>query len=165
VHTGAAVVIRPIHKRAFFLLLLSLSVGTKLVLGAAARDIDDPTAAKEVISGFLSNRGFHVEANDQTNSPFVLAGKDKCRLLVAAVAPQGWDRDAIRQLSSQGDRGFFVVDGQVYEEQPVWRTWTTYYWLRLNRYLGRRRAVRHPLGAIASPDCNAIDLDWRGFRG
>jgi hypothetical protein len=160
---GAVVAIWLTHKRALFLLLLSLSTGTKLFVGAPGTT-DEQAAAKVAISIFLNRYGFLVnDVDDQTKSPFVTAYKGECRFLLAAVAPQGWDRDIIHRLGAPNDRVFFVVDGEVYEDQPRWRTWIQFYLRRLNRYIGRRLAVRPTLGAIASPECDVRHLAWQDF--
>src|SRR5690349_8049395 len=99
-----AVMVYLSHKHLIFLFLLILSVGTKLILSIATPTADEQTAAKAAISNFLGYHGFSIDSGgDRPDSPFVSASNGQCRLVVAAVAPQGWNRDAIRQQSEPND--------------------------------------------------------------
>jgi hypothetical protein len=148
------------HRHLIFLLLLSLTVGIKLMFGVSTRDADERAAAKAAISDFLSHREFSIDhADNHPGSRFVSASKGECHLQIAAVAPQGWNRDAIWRQSKPNDRVFFIVNDVIYRDQPTWQTWAGYYWRQLNHYVGRQVAAHPPLGAIASPDCDV----WREF--
>lgn len=144
-------------------LLAAISVGGKLLLGVMPRDADEDANVKAAIAGFLSGHGFSIEQGDTPGTAFVWASNGSCRFALGAVAPRGWDRDAIRRLADPDDRIFYVIDGERYEYQPAWRTWLRDGWRRLNRHLGRRIANRPDLGAIASPACDVRNLHWERF--
>jgi len=90
----------------------------------------------------------------------VPAIRGECRVLVAAVAPQGWHRDILRRLAGPGDQVAFLVDGRLYDDQPVWQTLSQYYWDRLNRIIGRDAGGALPRGILASPDCDLSAPMW-----
>lgn len=148
--------------RLLLALLLALSVGAKLGFGGTPTDDEAFAAAEKNLTAFLVRQGFHLgEIYNQPDLPLHSATQGDCRLLVAVVSPFGMHRDILRQLASPADRVRFVVDGMVYDDQPKWRTWTEYYWQRLNRALGRRRLEWPVLGVIAPPGCNLQAIAWR----
>jgi hypothetical protein len=151
--------------RRLFVLLLALSVGTKIIaLNQSVRGADQPTQSttRDEIAAFFTHQGFEVsKVEAQSESPFVPAAAGDCRLLAVLAAPQGWHRDLVRQLASPHDQVFFVFGGVVYEDQPTWLTWIHKYWSRLNQYAGRRLRTGPVLAIVASPACDLRDIPWR----
>lgn len=142
--------------------LLALSVGIKLVHGSHTRP--DPAAwlAKHAVASLLRRQGFRVDPASirQTDTPVVQAVTDTCNLLVVAAAPQGWHRDLVHRLAVPGDRVFFVVHGRIYDDQPLWRTWSYHYWRLANHLIGRRLPDHPVFGIVASDTCNLRGLPW-----
>jgi hypothetical protein len=145
-----------------FALALVLSVGGKIV--AANRSLDGTWQAPDnsPMTAFLDRHGFRVGRNEDTvDSPFIRADAGDCRLLAVYAAPQGWHRDIVRQMASAQDEAFFVFRGAVYQDQPLWQTWTRHYWRLLNLYVGRRIPAWPVLGIVASRACDVHDMPWQ----
>lgn len=141
--------------------LLVASVGAKLTHGGAASYLDPPGDEKAAIAWELREHGFRVsEGADDPDSPFVPAIREECSVLVATVAPQGWHRDILRRLAGPEDRVAFLVDGRLYDDQPVWRTMSRHYWNRLNRIIGRDTGSDLPHGILASQGCDLSAPMW-----
>lgn len=149
--------------------LLVASLGMKLAVGGVAPPgveaqlaADDRSEAK--LTAFLQRQGFGVRRETaQAAFPVLLAEAGDCQLLAALVAPQGWHRDLIRQLAGQDRRSFFVFDGVVHAEQPVWRGWAEHYRSVLNRYAGRSLGARPVVAVVALPACDLPAAMWQDF--
>jgi hypothetical protein len=151
--------------RSIFVLLLVLSVGGKIAVGnqslRGAENTMESTGKGE-IAAFLNRQGFRVESlDDHPDSPFVSAIAGDCRVLAMLAAPQGWHRSMLRQLATGQDQVLFVYGATVYQEQPVWLTWTDHYWGVINRYANRRLTTRPLVGIVASSMCNLHDIHWQ----
>ncbi|HJS84356.1 MAG TPA: hypothetical protein VJ779_02735 [Acetobacteraceae bacterium] len=151
--------------RSLVALLLVVSVGIKLTIrsqpshGAVPATESPATGA---VAAFLDRHGFRVnEADSRPESPVVFADAGTCRLLAVLAAPEGWHRELVRRLASPDDQVFFVFDGTVYPNQPVWRTWIHHIWGELNRYIGLTPSSRPVVGVIASPSCDLRNMPWR----
>jgi len=148
-----------------FILLLILSVGGKIAVGhqsprGAEGTIERTT--KVEIAAFLNHQGFRVDSSiDQPESPFVSAVAADCHLIAMLAAPQGWNRSILRLLAKGQDQILFVYSSTIYQDQPVWLTWTDHYWRLLNRYAGRKLPAQPVLGVVASSTCNLRDMPWR----
>lgn len=142
---------------AAFCIALALSVGLKIPglvkisegpSGGAPLEIDDVLAARS----FQVSR--YVPDNDLT---WISGINDDCRLMVAAVAPQGWHRALVAQMAQQ-KQVFYVFDGQVYSEQPIVRTRAYHYWRKLARYFGLTPRERPVLAVLSTPSCQDVPL-------
>ena len=89
------------------------------------------------------------------------ATSGSCRILVALAAPQGWHKDAIRQLAKPSDQVSYAFEGTLYADQPVWRTWTNFYWSWLLRSAGIILPNEPILGLVASPSCDLERIHWQ----
>ena len=115
--------------RGVFALLLALSVGGKLIANSRAMDGAWPALEKSQIVDFFNRHGFVAgDTGDDAVSPFVQATAGDCHLLAVHAAPQGWHRDIVRRMASPQEEVFFVLDGAMNRDQPVWLTWTRHYW-------------------------------------
>lgn len=152
--------------RILFVTLLALSIGTKLVLGAAEyRGDGEQGVARRTVLAFLHRQGFRTgEPEEDTQLWGVPAVRTECRLRVAIVSPQGWHREVIHRTAPPGSHVFFVVDGTIYQDQPEWRTRVRYYWQRMNGLIGRQLPPALILGVIASPGCEWLDGTWSTLR-
>jgi len=141
-------------------LLLAVSLGAKLVLGNVPGRHDADAAAKRHITEILQRHGYVVAEDDDPASPFVAAERGACEVLVAGIAPQGWHRDILRRLAREGDQVAFLVNGELLPEQPVWQTFSAYYWARLKRFIGLETPGAPPYGLIMSPPCSLEQPAW-----
>lgn len=160
---GVAVWLKP---RILFVVLLVLSVSTKLVLGASEYGDDwGASIAERKVVSFLQSYEFHLNEPEMDAGLWAVAAvKDTCHLRVAVVSPLGWHRQAVRHAASPSSRVFFVVDGQRYQDQPTWRTRGYAVWRRMNAFVGRRLAASLVLGVTASPECGWLDNAWSVLR-
>lgn len=147
-------------------LLLVISVGGKIAISNQSPRVADATMGKTAtveLAAFLNRQGFRVES-DWPESPFVSATAGDCRITALVAAPQGWHRNILRQTASGTDQVLFVYGNTIYQDQPVWLTWTDYYWSLLNRYVGRKLPIRPVLGILALQTCNLHDIPWVEFQ-
>ncbi len=110
------------------------------------------------IAAFAARHGFQ---DDGVNGIGVLARSNRCQLLIAEVAFQGWQQDALRRLASGEDQFFFFFRGQKYPDQPVWRTRLSGYRTRYLRRLGLNAPVEPVFGIVASPACELNAMPWQ----
>ena len=149
------------------MLLLVVSIVGKIAVGSQSiRDAEQAqTMAESMLVTFLDRQGFHavIRSDGQPDFRFVSAVAGDCRLIVVFAAPQGWHRSVIRQMASAEDQVLFVFRAALYEDQPVWLTWTTHYWRSLNVYFGRRIPVHPVFGIVASSACDLWGIPWNGL--
>jgi hypothetical protein len=143
-----------------------LSIGTKLVLGASEYGDDKkPSVAERRVVSFLKSHGFQLgEPEEDAQFWAVSAVNGGCYLRVAVVSPQGWHRQVVRRAAPPGSKVFFVIDGRIYQDQPVWRTRASFYWHRMNGLVGSHVATSLLLGVVASPDCDWLNGAWSELR-
>ena len=145
-----------------FVLLLALSIGLKLT--ASSRSIRDAeqtvTTADRAVAAFLDRQGFRTVIGGQPDFRFVSAVAGECRLTAVLAAHQGWHRSVIHQIATAQDQVLFVFGAALYQDQPVWLTWSSHYWRALNLYLGRRLPAQPVLGIVASSSCAPRDMPW-----
>lgn len=163
---GLAMAVSPTLK-GLFAFLLAVSVGGKIIAvswSPAEGTWSAPySAGNTEIAAFFDRHEF-LARKDENNMGDVFVGPGvagDCHLLVINATPEGWVRDAVRQLASRNDEVFFVFDGTVYQDQPTWHTRMHYYWRQLNRFTGRAIPARPVLGIVASPGCDLRDMPWR----
>jgi hypothetical protein len=81
-------------------------------------------------------------------------------MLVMEIAPDGWQRDLVRDRAQATDRVFFIFRGKVYPDQPTWLTAADGLWSRQLQRLGLHQDVTPVVAVIASELCNAEKLPW-----
>jgi hypothetical protein len=149
------------HSAALRLVLIMLLLPT---LGwKVAADRKPTFTSKDLIVNFLKHHKFEVNVTKQmilTDLPLIIATTGGCRMLVAEAAPDGWNREAIRELAGTIDKLFIVERGKVRRQQSAWQTVTHAWW---SRYFHKLRMDGHemPLIAVAATaSCNAEQLPW-----
>jgi hypothetical protein len=117
-----------------------------------------PNDLKGELAKFFERNGFNVVVIDKVG---LRATTASCRILVAALEPDGSNRDLIRSLTGNPARQFVVFRGDVYTQQPVF--WTTMYYLssRFLRELGLIRDIAPVIAVGANLSCNTDRLPWR----
>jgi hypothetical protein len=151
-----------VAKWAVLAVLLALTLGLKLAVRPVnLGDSADRDAQRRVVD-FLARQRFVVSAADRVEEgrPMVRASAGACRLLIARSPAMGWDRDLIRGFRTTGDDVFAVYKGQVYAEQPTWRTVPNFLWARFRRELGMKVPAEPALAIVAAEICEAKRLPW-----
>jgi len=138
--------------------LLAISLGLKLT--PKPENLD---AMKGEIVGFLEAHRFRVVESEESlgGMPILEADAGECRMKVLKASALGWNRDMIRGIAADGDTIFSVFEGQVYAEQPDWRSAVSYSLSKLMRNLGLTSRTTYVLAVVASANCDAQALPWR----
>ena len=140
--------------------VLIASVSLKVV---AATSLPPPPASEAgaVVTRLLERNGFTVGANDKDVDLFTIAAHGPhCDLRLAVVSPHGWHRNLIRQLVAPQEKLVYVFDGETFDEQPVWRTWASFYLSRMKTFLGLHAATKPVLAVVSDPSCAIGSLPW-----
>ena len=140
--------------------VLIASVSLKVV---AATSLPPPPASEAgaVVTRLLERNGFTVGANDkEVDLISIAAHGPHCDLRLAVVSPHGWHRNLIRQLVAPREKLVYVFDGETFDEQPVWRTWASFYLSRMKTFLGLHEATKPVLAVLSSPSCAIGSLPW-----
>ena len=121
----------------------------------------NPNDLQEEIVGFFERNSFRVVVtSDMVNHvPIIQASTDECRLLVARLTPDGWNRDLIRSYVNT-DRLLIVFMGQVYVQQPIFWTVVHYLWSRFLFVLGFVRHITPVIAVGANSSCDVNRLPW-----
>src|SRR5262249_37510586 len=145
----------------FIVLLLPLTLCWKLTVRP-----DDSTKLGYNIVKFLTDQHFDVTVTDEemNGMPIVRADADGCRMLIARISAQGWERDMIPGRATSNDSVFVVFRGRVYANQPTWLTVVSHLWSRFLYELGLVPHVTPVIAVVASTSCNANRLPWNQLR-
>lgn len=139
--------------------VLALVLVASLALKAAnsaAVPINGSDWVTQRMAEFLLIRKFEITQNPTDVDLFSLSAvKDQCRVLIATVSPLGWHRHVIREVKPEGSRLVYVFKGQLYEDQPLLRTWLDHYWVRLRQSIGRAPSVSPTIAVVQSSECSA----------
>ena len=156
----------PTLKWSILLLLLVLTLGWKWAVisyggGSDPGEPEEKVAAREV-AAFLARNQFSVAGPQDVvfGMQLLEANAGLCRMRVAISASRGWHRDLIRKMTSSADRTFVVFRGEIYPEQPMWRTVPDFLWSRLLVGLGLSVHPSPVVTVIAEPNCEAESLPW-----
>jgi hypothetical protein len=144
-----------------FGLLLALSLGFK-AWGSIGESASAPDRGRAEVAAFLEQRGFSVSPQDPADTLWISASSGNCRVQVADVSPQGWQRAAATERAA-GQRLSYVYAGKTYSEQPVLLTTLDSYWQRIKRYLHLPSSAYPVRAVIVSPACPAKMLNSDEF--
>lgn len=139
-------------------MLLLLTLGWKV-----AADRKPTFTSKDVMVKFLTHHKFDVDVTKQmilTDLPLIYATAGGCRMLIAEAAPDGWNREAIRELARTMDQLFIVEHGKIYRQQSTWLTVTQHWWSKYLRKLGLGSDQLPMIAVAATASCNAEQLPW-----
>lgn len=150
------------HKWLVLAVLLALSLGWKVVARSIAGEQPTEPNVQAAVGEFLVRQHFGVSITERVEEgkPAVSAISGSCRILVAKSPAIGWDRDQIRRYASAEDRIFVVFRGQVYSDQPTFRTVLDALYSRFQRELGFRARSNPVLAVVARTNCDAERLPW-----
>ena len=145
--------------RCLFLVVLLITVGIKLVVGAPPQDVR--AIVERRLEDFFTTSGYMIKASDtKTDPPLLIVTLGDCSLRIYLVSPNGMHRDLIRSIPPPSFRSFFVFEGNLYDDQPVWRTWISSQVWRLGVFWGRKPDFAPTLGVTSSPTCDERSLPW-----
>ena len=156
----------PPLKWSVLLLLLVFTLGWKwaVISYGGASDPDEPEekAAAREVAAFLTRNRFSVAGPQEFvyGMQLLEATTGLCRMRVALSASRGWHRDLIQNMTSSADRVFVVFRGNIYPEQPMWRTVPDFLWSRFLAGLGLSVNPSPVVTVIAQPSCEAESLPW-----
>ena len=145
--------------------LLAIAMVSGLALKIAGSRAASPAGSVHIehqLAAFLEREGFQVEDNRHDNDLHLVsvkATRGECRLLLAVVSPQGWHSTLLMQIAAPQDQVSFVLDGNIYKAQPIWRTAAHDYLGRIWKYAGI--STLPVLGVVSSPACDLAMLSWR----
>jgi len=146
-----------------FVAALSVTLGIKVLTGATAGGAAPSPELN--IQRALQQQGFQVGMPEPgSDPPLVPATRGDCRLKVTAVSALGWHRDILARITKPDEVLYFVVGGQVFDEQPRWKTFARYVGHRAIAYAGIPIGPPVPtLGVIAARTCAADAVNWAAF--
>ena len=141
----------------FIAAALVLSIGWKVAI-----PLDNPSHLKENLVDFLERNHFTVVVTDEAinNTPIIRATTASCELQVASLTSDGSNRDLIRDRAAGTDRSFVVFRGEIYPQQPIFRTTLNYFWFRFLRELGLVRHIPAVIDVAETSSCHAERLAW-----
>jgi hypothetical protein len=144
-------------------LLLLLTLGWKwaVISQGDASEPEEQVAVRKV-SAFLARNHFSVIGAREVmyGMQLIEATAGLCRMRLALSSSRGWHRDFIRNLSASADGTFVVFGGQIYPEQPMWRTVPDFLWSRLLSGLGFNVHATPVITVMAGRNCEAERLPW-----
>lgn len=136
-----------------------LSIAWKIAITSdRQRDLNDGLVE------FLTRNHFDVSVTEQSSVPIIQAKAASCSLQIARLAPDGSDRDLVRDLAGSIDRLFIVFRGQTYAQQPILWTVLSDIWSRHLRELGIIRHITPVFAVAANSSCDAERLPWNELR-
>jgi hypothetical protein len=146
--------------RALLAALAVVSVSLKVV---AASSLPPPPAseASGAVTDLLKRGGFTIAADvEDVDFLTIFAHARHCDLRLAIVSPHGWHRNLVQRLAAPNEKVSFIFDGAIFDQQPVWRTWLSFYVSRARHFLGFRAATKPVLAVLATPTCPIESLPW-----
>lgn len=117
------------------------------------------------LAEFLMRQHFSVSVAEhlEEGKPVLTANAGSCRLLAMKSPALGWDRDLIRRYAETNDRVFIVFRGQIYADQPTFRTVLDSLSSRFLRELGIKSPPSPVFAVVARTGCEADRLPWNKF--
>lgn len=152
-------------KYLLLVVLLSVSLGWKVLARAAPNEQPTDRAMQVRLAEFLIRQHFSVAMAERAEQgkPALTASAGACRLLAIRSPALGWDRDLIRRYAEPDDQVFIVFRGQVYADQPTFRTVLDALSSRFMRELGFKSPPSPVFAMVARSGCEAQRLPWDKF--
>jgi hypothetical protein len=119
---------------------------------------------KNGVIDFFQHNHFVVTEQLVNGVPVIQAEAAACRLQTASLAPNGSNRELIRQLFMDADRFFVVFRGRVYPGQPILRTMIDNIWSQSLYDLGLIDKIMPIIAVAANASCDAERLPWDELR-
>ncbi|MBZ6075876.1 hypothetical protein [Microvirga puerhi] len=150
------IITRPALSAAFGLLLaLSLSLKIPHLTGKLGAE---PNVDLNQIASVLDRHGYTAnQFAPPDDMAWVVGTSGSCAIRVSEVSPQGWHQSLVAKIAAD-DQLFYTFAGQVYREQPIFKTRVHYYWSKLGRNLGFDMPKHPVLAVIVMPSCDDAPL-------
>lgn len=142
--------------------LLLFTLGLKVLARSSASEQQTERSIQLAVADFLVRQHFEVSISERAEEgkPSITASSGACRILIAKSPAVGWDRDLIRRYADAEDQIFVVFRGQVYSDQPTFRTVLDALSSRFRRELGFGGQAHPVLAVVARMNCDAERLPW-----
>jgi len=152
-------------KYVLLIVLLSVSLGWKVLARASPNEPPTDRAVQVRLAEFLIRQHFSVAMAERAEQgkPALTASAGACRLLAIRSPALGWDRDLVRRYAEADDQVFIVFRGQIYADQPTFRTVLDTLSSRFMRELGFKSAPSPVFAVVARSGCEATRLPWDKF--
>jgi len=152
-------------KSLLLIVLLSVSLGWKVLARAAPNEQPTDRAVQVRLAEFLIRQHFSVSMAERVEEgrPALTANSGSCRLVAIRSPALGWDRDLIRRYAETDDQVFIVFRGRVYADQPTFRTVLDALSSRFLRELGFKSPPSPVFAVVARSGCEAERLPWDKF--
>jgi hypothetical protein len=142
----------PLRLSLAFALLLAVSLGLKVELGAAS-GIGQQYPDSADIGAMLEKHAFAVQPpRPDTDPQWVTGTRDGCTLQIANVSPQGWHRAAV-EWKAAGKPILYAAGAELHDRQPIAGPLVRHYLRRLERYAGLEAPPLKVRAIIRSGDC------------
>jgi hypothetical protein len=145
--------------RCVFALFVLISLGLKL-LAFERRPTNVEERVNEAVVAYLESAGYDIAYDHEADPVYFAVHRKGCEMRIYLASPEGWHRDIIRRLGEAQLSSFFVYDGEIFDEQPVWTTWLEFQMQRIKSTLGLQNATKPVLGISSSAGCRRNEIIW-----
>lgn len=112
----------------------------------------DNRSEARLLHEYMTHRGFLLQSADlKRDPPTEVFQKGECQVTFLDVSPSGWHRDVVKVLTN--GRYFFLFNGAIYAEQPVWLTWTHSLMVRFFGGIAELNRAQSVIAVTVSPNC------------
>jgi hypothetical protein len=148
-------------------ILIPLTIGWKILV---------PSHVEREMNGtlisFLTRNNFEIIAHDDlvdddswaTEVPLIQARRRQCDIWIARLNSDGTNRQLIASHFSNVPLQFVVYQGEIYKEQPVYRTSTAFVLSRVLGQIGLIMKAAPSIVVYSSAYCDAENLPWTELR-
>jgi hypothetical protein len=135
--------------------VLLLSIGWK-----AAIPLENSSNLEKHLVDFFERNHFDVVVVDDATMRIIQATTASCRLQIARLTSDGWNRNLVQHVTARADRSFIVLRGKVYTEQHAPSMILEDLRSRFLRHLGIKSHIAPTIAVAANASCNAERLPW-----
>jgi hypothetical protein len=135
--------------------VLLLSIGWKIAIPP-----ENAGNLEKHLVNFFERNHFDVVVTDDATMRIIQATTASCRLQIARLTSDGWNRNLVQHVTASADRSFVVLRGKVYAEEHIPSTILEDLQSRFLRRLGIKSHVTPPIAVAANASCNIEQLPW-----
>jgi hypothetical protein len=134
---------------------LLLSIGWKVAIPP-----ENASNLEKRLVDFFERNHFDVVVTDDATVRIIQATTASCRLQIARLTFDEWNRNLVEHVTAGADRSFVVLRGKVYAEQHIPSTILEDLRSRFLLRLGIRSPIAPTITVAANASCNAEQLPW-----